>query len=53
VNNFNAKMLHKMKENITVFDSVNTANVNDAEENCDELTIKYLQSLSSAELLSA
>jgi len=53
VNDFNAKMLQKMKKNITVFDFVNTADVNDAEENHDELTMKYLQSLSSAELSSA
>jgi len=42
VNDFNAEMFQKIKKNIIVFNSVNTVNVNDVEESCDELIIKYL-----------
>jgi len=42
VNDFNAKMFQKIKKNLTVFDSVNTADVNDVEKNCDKLITKYL-----------
>jgi len=42
VNDFNVKMFQKIKKNVTIFDSVNTVNINDAKENCDELTTKYL-----------
>ncbi len=42
MNDFNAEMFQKIKKNIIVFNFVNTVNVNDAEESCDELIIKYL-----------
>jgi len=50
VNNFNAKILQQIQRNIIVFNSVNTADINDAEMSHNKLTIKYLQNLSLSNL---
>ncbi len=52
VNDYNVKILQQMQKDLMISDSVNTADVNDAEVNYDELTMMYLWSLSSADLSS-
>ena len=53
VNDFNTDILHTMPGQEHVFDSVDSADVNDAEQDCEELPTEYLQSLSPAGLLPA
>ncbi|KAA6408414.1 MAG: ATP-dependent DNA helicase [Lasallia pustulata] len=50
VNDFNTDILHTMPGQEHVFDSVDSADVNDAEQGCEELLTEYLQSLSPAGL---
>lgn len=42
VNNFNAEILQQIQRNITVFNSVNTIDINDAEMSHNKLITKYL-----------
>ena len=50
VNDFNADILNRMCGELHVFDSVDSADVNEAEQGRDELPTEYLRSLSPAGL---
>ena len=50
VNDFNTDILHTMPGQEYVFDSVDSADVNDAEQGHEELPTEYLRSLSPAGL---